>query len=327
MIEPIQYLHNNGLLHSDIKPGNILFKLNESNTIEYKLTDYNIIQYANVFKDSNYYAFGTEYYIQKNEKKNFNVDTYMLGATLLNLLIIKCEMKPVYKYMNIEELYKYEERIEGCFIGLNGDNKILVKNAITIIKLLLNKDRNKRLYLNGIKHILNNTKYKTEIINVETLKSKTKYYKKYIFEKSYQYNINNQNYLHYKNKDILIETLNNTIDTKHIFVDGYDTKYKMSRDEIYNDYVKNYVEYTPEYKFALDIMYHFNLDNIYCDFIADIIMNYPDTDDPEIFLNKSDIDKKLCLDSIRKLLNSKKFKINLYYYSCKKSQLDMLLKK
>jgi serine/threonine protein kinase len=96
MTNALKHIHSYSLIHSDIKPANILFKNRGSksnfspctsnpcifDSCIFKLCDFNLIQFCGQNDAKKYKIFATENYSEKNATKSIMVDIYMLGATL-----------------------------------------------------------------------------------------------------------------------------------------------------------------------------------------------------------------------------------------------------
>lgn len=79
-----KHMHSYGLIHSDIKPANILYNLSDRGEYSFKLCDFNITQFygANDLKMFNVYA--TRYFSEPtNTIRTMMVDTFMLGASII----------------------------------------------------------------------------------------------------------------------------------------------------------------------------------------------------------------------------------------------------
>lgn len=81
IVSAIKYLHSHGLAHSDIKPSNILYKINPNTSLViFMLTDFNLIQFCS--SNDNQNTFATPNF-SCSEKRTMMIDIYMLGASLL----------------------------------------------------------------------------------------------------------------------------------------------------------------------------------------------------------------------------------------------------
>lgn len=92
ILEGVEYLHNQGIMHRNLKPDNIFFK--SSNSLDIVIVDFQIAQ--SVSRKFRYYRCGTPGYVapeilnideNSNQKKEYSVlcDVYSIGALFYEL--------------------------------------------------------------------------------------------------------------------------------------------------------------------------------------------------------------------------------------------------
>src|SRR5437762_2407057 len=72
--EGLLHLHSYGIIHSDVKPSNILYDIDEKNNIYFKLCDFNISQFCSVSNPDVYDIFASLNYCDKKEKRSIVTD-------------------------------------------------------------------------------------------------------------------------------------------------------------------------------------------------------------------------------------------------------------
>lgn len=167
LIEGIEYIHSNNIVHRDIKLDNILIDINSN----IKICDFGV---SKVVDDKNliYDKCGTPSYIapeilNNNGYEPFPVDIWSAGVVLYTMLTgtlpfkannIKDLHKLIIKgkYLSIEDYNKNCLSSFSCYSSLNNNNTIY-KNSIKIsndaenlIKLMLEVDPKKRITISQI---------------------------------------------------------------------------------------------------------------------------------------------------------------------------------
>ena len=100
----LEYIHNKGLIHGDIKPSNIIINKDNKPVI----IDYDLGKYVSdeIVVSKNY--FGTFVYISPeliyNSIFNTKTDIWSLGMTFINCII---DNKDIFNYENINDLIRY----------------------------------------------------------------------------------------------------------------------------------------------------------------------------------------------------------------------------
>ena len=152
MLDALTYIHSIGLIHSDVKPANILYRYTSKNKLIFKLCDFNIVQISpcsnSNFIKNDYDIFATPNYCNFRDKRDVSVDIYMLGATLLNMCIgIPCEHEQTY---DIDMLKSNHDLIvnktdQQCYNILE---KMLApqKKRIYIDKIMMMLENNDNMY-------------------------------------------------------------------------------------------------------------------------------------------------------------------------------------
>jgi len=154
LVNVIGFIHNNGIIHGDIKPENILL-YNEhnnndndnehNNNINIVLIDFGLSKYEN---DPNNITKGTLKYIApeffKTGTRTKETDLWAIGMTYFYLL--------TGKYPFISDNPKFIKRLKHVSINYTSYN--LTKKERKILKILLNKNPKKR-QLSYVKKILN----------------------------------------------------------------------------------------------------------------------------------------------------------------------------
>lgn len=140
MISAISHLHSYGIIHSDIKPSNILFSQNSiSGQFYFKLCDFNISQFCSAVHHDIYPVFATPNYSNNKENRSIMTDIFMLGTTLLAVVLNKNNISISDDPININILTKYKN--------------IVIKNTSQLcydIMVLMMLPQKKRVYLSTI---------------------------------------------------------------------------------------------------------------------------------------------------------------------------------
>lgn len=138
LVNPIEYLHNNNIVHLDLKLENYLVNYNENKDIELILFDFNLSHNHNInyynFIDTNF-IYGTSDFLSpemKDYKFSKSSDIYSLGCML---------------YMLYSRTI-YENDINFYLLKKNKTSD----NIISLIKDCVNKDSLKRPTIFDIKH-------------------------------------------------------------------------------------------------------------------------------------------------------------------------------
>jgi serine/threonine protein kinase len=158
MLDAIKHLHSFGIVHSDIKPANILYKtttLSKSadetiKKIDFKLCDFNISQLITCDKETQfkYRVFATDNYKCVNDKRDVTVDIHMLGATLLNLILGGSGCDKTYNLVLLRESKEtvISKTSEQCY---------------DILERMLAPQK-KRFYVNAIEMMINGETFDNE---------------------------------------------------------------------------------------------------------------------------------------------------------------------
>jgi serine/threonine protein kinase len=142
MTNALLHLHSHGLIHSDIKPANILYNYDENNKIYFKLCDFNITQFCSsdlprikIYATYNYYV---------EEKRSFGLDIHMLGATILVIIGFKDGILIDESQIDLDTVEKYKDIIikftsDLCYkilrmMMLPRKNRIYLDDLFTYIK-------------------------------------------------------------------------------------------------------------------------------------------------------------------------------------------------
>ena len=154
----VRYLHDNKIIHSDIKSNNII--LFSDGTV--KLTDFGIssILSNSYSNNSDKNIYGTFYYLAPEVFENMRNDNYSDYWSMGCLLLEMCSLEKVFRKYKIEELIVLSVKNSKVFIDeidnhikINKLNDIYSNELMGIAKGLLNPDPKKRL---TIEKLLNN---------------------------------------------------------------------------------------------------------------------------------------------------------------------------
>jgi serine/threonine protein kinase len=149
MVEALLHLHSYGIIHSDIKPGNILYSKNKYGNMIFKLCDFNISQFCSVVSHDTYKVFTTPHFCDSRETRSLETDIYMLGATLLCTILKKNN-----KSINLKPLT----------MNLLLDNhQIIIKQTsevcYKILRLMMLPQQN-RIYLHHLRNFVDQYNYR-----------------------------------------------------------------------------------------------------------------------------------------------------------------------
>jgi serine/threonine protein kinase len=143
IISGLRYLHNNKIIHHDIKPENILLD-NDDNIHIADFGVSEIIDKYNIVKDRNgtYYFFAPELFLVGNRIIGEHIDIWALGVTIFLMLYGE--------YPFTGETYN---EIKENIINKNPNYpETATEKEIDFFDNILHKDINRRLNLNGIKN-------------------------------------------------------------------------------------------------------------------------------------------------------------------------------
>ena len=154
----IQYLHNNNIIHRDIKSANIFIDKNDN----IKLGDFGIIKIFEPYNKNTYTHIGTPLYmspeIYSNKRYNYKVDIWALGCVLYELITLKYAFNA-----NNLQLLKYKI-MNGRMDIINSTYSAKLKN---IVHKLLNVIPDNRPSINEIVNIDHIKKYIAQNISLE----------------------------------------------------------------------------------------------------------------------------------------------------------------
>ncbi len=135
MLGALEFLHTNGILHSDIKPANILYTFDQDGDqdgeIKFYLADFGLSQFYSIpapiraYSTTPIYGPHTKYENRDKRFDNFNtinLDLYALALVCLYLItgFQGKEVANVYEYFNQENQNKYNKYHLINIIGLDG---------------------------------------------------------------------------------------------------------------------------------------------------------------------------------------------------------------
>lgn len=144
VLHALEYAHNKGIFHLDVKPGNILIK----NENIYKLSDFGL---ANLKDESGMSFFKEIYTMHVPPEKISNAqikaseqsDIYMFGVTMYRFLNGNSHIAKQWKILKEKNVLK-EAIISGEFPDRNGHLPHIHKKFVKIINNCLNVDLSKR---------------------------------------------------------------------------------------------------------------------------------------------------------------------------------------
>ncbi len=152
----IMHLHAHEIIHSDIKPTNILYQKKSDGRITFKLCDFNISQIHSAYSKSKKKVFATSTYYT-DERRSIVLDIYMLGATLLRLILLRKndDFTDVDTTLSLELLHDHMDTVINITDG----------RCYKILCLMM-APLEKRIYLHNLIEIINY--HTSNSINVDT---------------------------------------------------------------------------------------------------------------------------------------------------------------
>ena len=153
-------LRENNVVHRDIKPQNILIKI-ENEKIIPKLCDFGISIIGDKLDFEMYSAIGTSYYmapeISNNEKYNYKCDLFSLGITLYEMYFLKFPYKGFHKYYKFSILKSGNKSFDNLIVSLIQKNP---KDRINIEDYL-----NHKFFKEDFKNLKNFDTQSIKIVN------------------------------------------------------------------------------------------------------------------------------------------------------------------
>lgn len=281
----LKHLHAHEVIHSDIKPENILYQKDANGKISFKLCDFNISQIHSSYSNSKKNIFATDSYYT-DEKKSIVLDIYMFGATILRLISIHKDVDlseslalKIDKKISLEVLHELMDVVV----------KVTDIRCYKILCLMM-APLEKRIYLHDLAEII--IYHKTNLCNVENTKLT-------------QFDPVDELLLHMNDQNIEANRAamkiighdhhNKTLDKQ--------TYLMLSNEDMVDTKIISSISSTGRiYTYLTKILEQFVPDNI-ASFFAQQITYYPEDIDIDDWVKKYDVDIKDINQSVLKILS------------------------